>query len=103
MCVIDIFSKYARVVRLKNKKDVTISNPFQKILDDSKNRSQGQLNVCKSNKIWVDKEIQFYNSSLKKWLKDNDTKMYSINNEGKSVFAERFISTINTKIYFNNA
>ena len=41
----------------------------------------------------------FYNSSFKKWLKDNDIEMYSIHNEGKSVVAERFIRTLKTKIY----
>ena len=46
LCVIDIFSKYAWVVPLKDKKGVTIVNAFQKILDDSKR---------KPNKIWVDK------------------------------------------------
>ena len=35
----------------------------------------------------------------KKQLKDNDTEMYSIHNEGKSVVAERFIRTLKTKIY----
>ena len=53
----------------------------------------------KPNKIWVDKGSEFYNSSFKKWLKDNDIKMYSTNNEGKSVIAERFIRTIKNKIY----
>ena len=53
----------------------------------------------KPNKIWVDKESEFYNSSFKKWLKDNDIEMYSIHNEGKSVVAERFIRTLKTKIY----
>ena len=46
LCVIDIFSKYAWVVPLKDKKGVSIVNAFQKILDDS-NR--------KPNKILVDK------------------------------------------------
>ena len=46
LCVIDIFSKYAWVVPLKDKKGVSIVDGFQKILDDS-NR--------KPNKIWVDK------------------------------------------------
>ena len=45
-CVIDIFSKYAGVIPLKDKKDVTITNAFQKILNDS---------ARKPNKIWVDK------------------------------------------------
>ena len=39
LCVIDIFSKYAWVVPLKDKKGVSIVNAFQKILDDS-NRNQ---------------------------------------------------------------
>ena len=51
LCVIDIFSKYAWVVPLKDKKGVTIVNAFQKILDDSKR---------KPNKIWVDKGSEFY-------------------------------------------
>ena len=37
-CVIDIFSKYAWVAPLKDKKGVTIINAFQKILDDSKRK-----------------------------------------------------------------
>ena len=88
--VIDIFSKYAWVILLKDKKDTSIVNEFQKILKES-NR--------KPNKIWVDKGSEFYNSSFKKWLKDNDIKMYSTNNEGKSVIAERFIRKLKNKSY----
>ena len=62
MCLIDIFSKYAWVVPFKDKKGVSIVDDFQKILDKS-----GR----KKNKIWVDKRSEFYNSSFKKWLKDN--------------------------------
>ena len=36
LCVIDIFSKYAWVVPLKDKKGVGIVNAFQSILKDSK-------------------------------------------------------------------
>ena len=35
LCVIDIFSKYAWVVPLKDKKGVSIVNAFQKILNHS--------------------------------------------------------------------
>ena len=90
LCVIDIFSKYAWVVPLKDKKGITITNAFQKILKES-NR--------KPNKIWVGKRSEFYNSSFKKWLKYNDIEMYSIHNEGKFVVAEKFIRTLKTKIY----
>ena len=65
-------------------------NAFQKTLDNS---------MRKPNKTWVDKGSEFYNSSLKKWLKDNDIEMYSTHNEGKSVVAERFIRTLKSKIY----
>ena len=50
LCVIDIFSKYAWVIPLKDKKGVTITNAFQKILD-----KPGR----KPNKIWVDEESEF--------------------------------------------
>ena len=55
LCVIDIFSKYAWVVPLKDKKAITITDAFQKILDYS-NRKQ--------KKIWVDKGSEFYSNSF---------------------------------------
>ena len=88
--VIDIFSKYAWVIPLKDKKGISTVDAFQKILKES-NR--------KPNKIWVDKGSEFYNNSFKKWLQDNDIVMYSTNNEGKSVIVERFIRTLKNKIY----
>ena len=53
----------------------------------------------KPNKIWVDKGIEFYNNSFKKWLQDNDIVMYSTHIEGKSVVAKRFIKTLQNKTY----
>ena len=90
LCVIDIFGKYAWVVPLKDKNGVTIVNAFQSVLKKS-NR--------KSNKIWVDQGSEFYNTSFKKWLKDNDIEMYSTHKERKSVVAERFIRTFKNKTY----
>ena len=57
LCVIAIFSKYAWVVPLKDKKGIIIVNAFQIILKESKR---------KPNKIWVDKGSKFYNNSFKK-------------------------------------
>ena len=90
LCVIDIFSKYAWVVPLKDKKGGSIVTAFQSILKKS-NR--------KPNKIWIDKGSEFYNASFTKLLQDNDIVMYSTNNEGKSVVAERFIRMLKSKIY----
>ena len=84
LCVIDIFSKHAWVVPLKDKKGISIVKAFQSILKQS-NR--------KPNKICVDKGSEFYNAYFKKWLRDNDIVMYSKHNEEKSVVAERFIRT----------
>ena len=56
LCVIDIYNKYAWVVPLKDQKGVTIVNTFEKKLDGSKR---------KPNKVWVDKESEFYNRSMK--------------------------------------
>ena len=68
MCVIDIFSKYAWVVHLKDKKGYTIIGGFPKILDES-----GR----KLNKIWVDEGTEFYNKWSKSWLEKNDIEMYA--------------------------
>ena len=56
LSVIDIFSKYAWVAPLKDKKGISIVYAFQKILDGLSG---------KANKIWVDKGSEFYNNSLK--------------------------------------
>ena len=90
LCIIDIFSKYAWVIPLKDKKAITVTNAFPKILDES-NR--------KPTRIWLDKGSQFYNRSMKSWLEKNDIEMYSTHNEGKSIIAERFIRTLKNKIY----
>ena len=77
------------IVPLKEKKDSSIVNAFQSILDSSKGKPQ---------KIWVDQGSEFY-KSFKKWLKYNNVEIYSIHNEGKSVAAERFIINLKNKIY----
>ena len=88
--VIDLFSRYAWVVPLKDKKSITATNVFQSVLDNSKR---------KPNKIWFDQDSEFYNKSFKKMLQDNEKIMYSTSNEGKSVVAERFIRALKNKIY----
>ena len=90
LSVVDIYSKYAWFFSIKNKKGISITNAFPKILDESN---------CKPNKIWVDKGGEFDNRSMKSWLQDNETEMYSTHNKGKSVAAERLIRTLKNKIY----
>ena len=88
LCVIDTYRKYAWVIPLKDEKGITITNAFQKILDESN---------CKPNKIWIDKGSEFYNRSMKSSLENDDVEMYSTHNERKSVVAERFMRTLKKK------
>ena len=72
-----MYSKYAFVIPLKDKKGIGIVNAFDEIIKQS--------GSVKPNKIWVDQGSEFYNNVFKKWLSDNDIIMYSTYNEGKSV------------------
>ena len=97
LCTIDLFSKYAWVIPLKDEKGVSIVNAFQKILDSS-NSSEAKSKGWKPNKMWVDQGKEFYNS-FKDFLKINNIEMYSTSNEGKSAVSERFIRTLKNKIF----
>ena len=72
-CAIDLFSKYAWVVPLKDKKGISIVNAFQKIISERR----------KPNKIWVDQSGEFYNNIFERFLKINNIQMYSTYSEGK--------------------
>ena len=63
--VIEIVSRYSWFILLKDNKDITITNAFQEILDQS---------CRKPNKIWVDKGSEFYNRSMILWQQDNDNR-----------------------------
>ena len=67
LCAIDLFSKYAWVVPLKDKRGISIVNAFPKIISEGR----------KPNKIWFDQVSEFYNNSFKDFLKINSIKMYS--------------------------
>ena len=89
LCATDLFSKYAWVIPLKDKRGISIVTAFQKII------SKGR----KPNKIRVDHGGELYNRLFKRFLKINNIEMYSIYSEGKSVVAERFIRTLKNKIF----
>ena len=59
LCAIDLFSKYAWVIPIKDKKSTSIVNAFKKIV------SKG----CKPNKIWVDQGSEFYNQPFEDFFK----------------------------------
>ena len=86
LCVIDVFSKYAWVIHLKDKRGITIINFFE--------------SNHKPKKIWIDKGSELCNRSMKPWLEKSKIKMNSTHNKEKSVVVvERFIRTLRSKIY----
>ena len=64
---IEVFTKYAWVILLKDKKGKTFLSFFIEIVNES-NR--------KPDKLWVDKSIEFYNKIMQEWLSNNYILMY---------------------------
>ena len=69
---------------------ITNLNAFQKNLVESDR---------KPNKILVDQGSEFYSRSLKLWFHENSIDMHSTQNDRKSVVADRFIWTLDSKVY----
>ena len=86
---IDIFSKFAWVIPLKDKKGITIKSALQKI-----------FNKRKPKFLWTDKGTEFYNKQVQDLLNENNIKLYSTNNsEIKSAVVERFNRTFKNMMY----
>ena len=88
LCAIDLFSKYAWIIPVKDKKGTSIVNAFQKTISEGR----------KPNKIWVDQGSEFYYNFFKDFLKIYNIEMYTTYSKGKSVVAEIFIKTLKNKI-----
>ena len=85
LTVIDLYTRYAWAIPLKDKTGKTIVDAFEEIFE---------LNERVPNKLWVDNGSEFYNKVFKKFLEDNKIEMYSTFNEGKAVVIERFNRTL---------
>ena len=93
LCTIDLFSKYAWVIPIKDKKGTSIVNAFKKIISEgSEAESKGRR---KPNKIWVDQGSEFYNKFLKDLLKINNIEM-TLNN-----INIKHMRAISKNIYFD--
>ena len=65
-----------RLFLLKDEKRITITNAFQKILDEAK---------LKPNKIWNDTISKFHNNLKKSRLEKSEIEICLTYNEGKSL------------------
>src|SRR5206468_1662108 len=88
--VIDVFSKYAWSIPMKNKTGKTTIEAFQKVAKES-----GRI----FKHLWVDKGLEFYNKDVNSWLKENNIIMYSTYSEHKSAVVERFNRTLKEQMW----
>ena len=88
LTVIDVYSKYAWAVPLKDKKGETVTEAFKRITLTRKPRH-----------IWCDMGKEFYNGHMNKWLKDNNINRYSTFSTNKSCVIERFNRTLKEKMW----
>ena len=102
LTVIDIFTKYAWSIPLKNKSGLSITNGFKTILSEG---PQGGSEHRKPENLWVDRGSVFYNKTIKFLLKEYDTKLYSTYSDLKAVFIGRFnrrlLHIINKPMFIN--
>ena len=88
--IIDVFTRYAWSIPLKDKTAKSILEAFKSILRDSGG---------KPNRLWTDKGSEFYNKDFIKFLKSNDISLYSTFGEHKASSVERFNRTLKTLMW----
>ena len=84
LTVIDILTKCAWAIPLKNKSGLTITNGFKTILAEG----------LKPEKLRIDKCSELFNKTCKSLLKEYETELYSTYSDLKAVFIERFNRTL---------
>lgn len=87
LSVIDVHSKYAWSIPLRDKTGKTVLDAFKQIVESS-----GR----KLNHVWVDEGKEFYNKDMDHWIKEENINRYSTYGEHKSAVVERFNRTLKT-------
>lgn len=91
LCVIDVFSKYAWAIPLKNKSGKSIVDAFKTIFSQTERRP---------GMLFSDKGVEFENRVFQKFLKQHDIKHAHANNaETKAAVVERWQRTLKTKLF----
>ncbi len=86
---IDVLSKYAWAVPLKNKSGLAIIAAFKEILTSGR----------KPHLLQTDKGTEFINKSFQKLLKKENIHFFTTQNETKASVVERFNRTLKTKMW----
>ena len=88
LTAIDVFSKKAQAIKLKNKNQINVTNAFAQMIKKNK-----------PLKIQVDNGKEFYNSTFQKLLQENGIQMYSTDSDVKASIIERFNRTLKEKMW----
>jgi len=88
MTVIDIASKYAWAIPLKNKRAETTMLAFKEI-----------MNERKPDKLWCDQGSEFYGKTFSKYAEENGIEIYSTYGESHNAVIERFNRTLKTNMW----
>lgn len=86
--VIDVFSKYAWVLPLKNKTQMSIIEAFESIFKERKPK-----------RLHTDAGSEFIGLLTQKYLKENKIQFYVLNSEMKASIVERFNRTLKEKMW----
>ena len=86
---IDIFSKYAWAIPVKDKSASSLLSAFQTLL------SSGRTPV----KLQTDKGTEFTNRKVQDFLREKDIKFFTTHNETKASVVERFNRTLKSKMW----
>ena len=86
---IDVFSKYAWVIPLKNKTGLSLVDAFKVILSSGR----------RPEKIMTDQGTEFFNKHFQALLKEEDIVLYNTYNETKASIVERLIRTLKAKMW----
>ena len=86
---IDVFSKFAWVVPLKNKTGESLVKGFQSILDLGRS----------PEKLQTDEGTEFLNRNFQSLLKENSIHFFTTNSELKASMVERFNRTLKTHMW----
>ena len=87
---IDVFSKYAWVIPLKNKTGPSLVEAFNAVILASGRNPE---------KIMTDQGTEFFNRHFQALMKENDIVLYNTYNETKASIVERLIRTLKTRMW----
>ena len=90
LTIIDVFSKYAWIVPLRNKTASALTKAFQDVFSEGR----------KPEKLQTDKGSEFRNRSLQQFLKEEEVEFFTTENEDtKASIVERFNRTIKERLW----